>query len=37
VNAALAIGNRGAMENLKNELDADNNLGCGIDAHGNPI
>jgi hypothetical protein len=37
VNAALASENRGTMETLKNTLDANNNLGCSIDAHGNPI
>lgn len=31
VNAALATGNRAIMEDLKDELDADNNLGCPLD------
>ncbi|MBI2852664.1 MAG: DUF11 domain-containing protein [Chloroflexi bacterium] len=37
VNDALASGDRGVMEAVKNILDALNNLGGGIDAHGNPI
>jgi hypothetical protein len=36
VNAALATNNRGTMLSLKDELDALNNLGGGIDQHGNP-
>lgn len=37
VNYALASLNRGTMETLKDQLDAFNNLGCPIDAHGNLI
>ena len=37
VNATLATNNRSAIESLKDELDRLNNLGGGIDAHGNPI
>lgn len=37
VNAALASGNRATILNLAADLDEDNNLGCSIDAHGNPI
>ena len=36
VNAALASNNAAAIDALKNELDAFNNAGGGIDAHGNP-
>jgi hypothetical protein len=37
VNNALSSLNRGTMLSLKDELDALNNLGGGIDQHGNPI
>jgi hypothetical protein len=37
VNAALATDNRGATLALATTLDGYNNLGCPIDAHGNPI
>jgi hypothetical protein len=35
VNNALESGDRDTMLDIKDELDADNNLGCSIDAHGN--
>lgn len=37
VNEALQSDDRDAILDLKDELDADNNLGCGIDANGDPI
>jgi hypothetical protein len=37
VNAALATGSRSAMLALATQLDALNNSGCSIDAHGDPI
>lgn len=37
VNGALASNNAAAIEALKDELDRFNNLGGGIDAHGNAI
>lgn len=37
VNAALASNNRATILALAADIDADNNLGCSIDAHGNPI
>jgi hypothetical protein len=37
VAAAIASGDKQIIEALKNDLDEANNLGCGIDAHGNPI
>jgi hypothetical protein len=37
VNTALASGDRDTILTLATALDKDNNLGCSIDAHGNPI
>jgi isocitrate lyase len=37
VNAALATNDRAEILALATMLDDDNNLGCSIDAHGNPI
>ena len=37
VGLALASLDRDTIEELKNQLDAYNNAGCSIDAHGNPI
>ena len=37
VNDALASLDKDTMNELKNTLDENNNLGCGIDAHGNPV
>ncbi len=37
VNEALATLDKDIMEDLKDQLDACNNLGGGIDAHGNPL
>jgi hypothetical protein len=36
VNAAVASGDPAEIEDLKNELDALNNAGNGIDQHGRP-
>lgn len=37
ITAVEAALDGGDVEGLKNELDAQNNLGCSIDAHGNPV
>ncbi len=37
VNTALATDDRDKMLDLKDRLDSYNNLGGGIDAHGNPL